>query len=93
LLTHFSQHFNLKQTKSPIIAQNAALGATHLAGVIVVIVTVSADVFEFRMLERLAGVVSRPLTMEQLSVVKAILDHVIIMHSVNNNARYSQFIS
>jgi len=39
-----------------------------------------------RLLERLAGVVSRPLTVEQLSVVQAVLSH-IISYSDNNSSR------
>jgi len=44
----------------------------------------------FRLLERLAGVVSRPLTDEQLAVVYAILDH-IITAAENNSTRWLRF--
>ena len=44
----------------------------------------------FRMLERLAGIISRPLTMQQLSVVYAVLDHVVTA-AHNNLSRLLEF--
>jgi len=49
-------------------------------------IVVDVEVVVVRLLERLAGVVSRRLTVEQLSVVKAILSH-IITRAENNSSR------
>jgi len=46
---------------------------------------VDVGVVVVRLLERLAGVVSHPLTVEQLSVVKAILSHIITRAESNSS--------
>jgi len=61
-------------------------------------ISVSVGVFNvvavivFRLLERLAGVVSRPLTTEQLSVVYAVLDHIITAAQYNSSRYTGLFI-